>query len=143
MIDVLKAAFVQGRLAKDEFDLRVGQVLASRTYADLAVLTADIPAGLAGATPPEPAREPDDQKALGPGRRIDALAGLPVVAASIVLATVIHRTLVYCSYARGQPPPCSHPADYPMALRLAIVAAGFIAAGLVIAIGRYAHRRRR
>ena len=35
-IDVLKAAFVQGRLAKDEFDLRVGQVLASRTYADLA-----------------------------------------------------------------------------------------------------------
>jgi DUF1707 SHOCT-like domain len=31
VIDVLKAAFVQGRLAKDEFDLRVGRVLASRT----------------------------------------------------------------------------------------------------------------
>ena len=30
VIDVLKAAFVQGRLAKDEFDLRVGRVLASR-----------------------------------------------------------------------------------------------------------------
>ena len=28
MIDLLKAAFVQGRLTKDEFDLRVGQVLA-------------------------------------------------------------------------------------------------------------------
>ena len=26
VIDVLKAAFVQGRLAKDEFDLRVSQV---------------------------------------------------------------------------------------------------------------------
>jgi len=51
-IDVLKAAFVQGRLAKDEFDLRVGQVLASRTYADLGALTADIPAGLVSAQPP-------------------------------------------------------------------------------------------
>jgi hypothetical protein len=55
VIDVLKAAFVQGRLAKEEFDLRVGQVLASRTYADLDALTADIPAGLASAPPPMPA----------------------------------------------------------------------------------------
>jgi len=38
VIDLLKAAFVQGRLAKDEFDLRVGRVLASRTYADLCTL---------------------------------------------------------------------------------------------------------
>jgi hypothetical protein len=52
VIDVLKAAFVQGRLAKDEFDMRVGRVLASRTYADLSALTADIPAGLVGAQPP-------------------------------------------------------------------------------------------
>ena len=46
VLDVLKAAFVQGRLAKGEFDTRVGQTLASRTYAELALLTADIPAGL-------------------------------------------------------------------------------------------------
>ncbi len=46
VIDVLKAAFVQGRLAKDEFDRRVGRVLASRTYADLNGLIADMPAGL-------------------------------------------------------------------------------------------------
>jgi hypothetical protein len=52
VIDVLKAAFVQGRLTKDEFDVRVGRVLASRTYADLGALTADIPAGLASAQPP-------------------------------------------------------------------------------------------
>lgn len=52
MIDTLKAAFVQGRLAKDEFDARIGQALASRTYAELAMVTADIPAGLAGAQPP-------------------------------------------------------------------------------------------
>ena len=48
-IDVLKAAFVQGRLTKDEFDLRVGQVLASRTYADLAALTADVPSRVVSA----------------------------------------------------------------------------------------------
>jgi hypothetical protein len=57
VIHVLKAAFVQGRLAKDEFDLRIGQALASRTYADLAALTADVPGGPARARPPEPARE--------------------------------------------------------------------------------------
>ena len=52
VIDVLKAAFVQGRLAKDEFDLRVGQTLASRTCAELAALTADIPARMTVARPP-------------------------------------------------------------------------------------------
>ncbi len=51
VIDTLKAAFVQGRLAKDEFDTRVSQTFASRTYTELAVLTADIPAGLAAARP--------------------------------------------------------------------------------------------
>jgi hypothetical protein len=58
VIDLLKAAFVQGRLAKDELDLRVGQVLASRTYADLGALTADIPTGPVRAPSPSPARNP-------------------------------------------------------------------------------------
>jgi hypothetical protein len=71
------------------------------------------------------------------------MAGLPVVAASIVLAIVIHRPLLYCSSPGGPPPPYSHPVDYPRALRLGIVAAGFILGGLIIAIGRYAHRHRR
>jgi hypothetical protein len=52
VIEFLKAAFVQGRLAKDEFDLRVGQVLASRTCADLQTLTAGIPAGVTAVRPP-------------------------------------------------------------------------------------------
>jgi uncharacterized protein len=42
VVDALKAAFVQGRLAKDEFAVRAGRALASRTYAELAALTADI-----------------------------------------------------------------------------------------------------
>ena len=62
VIAVLKAAFVQGRLDKDEFDLRVGRALASRTYADLAALTADIPARLTTGRPLEPAREPASKK---------------------------------------------------------------------------------
>ena len=41
-IAALKAAYVQGRLTKEEFDLRVGQALA--IYAELDALTADIPA---------------------------------------------------------------------------------------------------
>jgi hypothetical protein len=49
VIDALKAAFVQGRLTRDEFDLRVSQTLTSRTYADLARLTADLPARPTGA----------------------------------------------------------------------------------------------
>jgi Domain of unknown function (DUF1707) len=52
MIDTLKAAFVQGRLTKDEFDARIGRVLAARTYAELTTVTADIPAGLAGVQRP-------------------------------------------------------------------------------------------
>jgi hypothetical protein len=63
VIEVLKAAFVQGRLDRVEFDLRVDRALASRTYADLAALTADIiPARLTRARPPEPARESANKK---------------------------------------------------------------------------------
>jgi Domain of unknown function (DUF1707) len=46
VIGTLKAAFVQGRLVKDELDLRVGQALAHQTHAELAALTTDLPAGL-------------------------------------------------------------------------------------------------
>ena len=51
VIDALKAAFVQGRLTKDELDARAGLAFAARTYADLGALTTDIPAGLDGAVP--------------------------------------------------------------------------------------------
>ena len=142
---MLKAAFMQGRLAKEEFDLRVGQALASRTYADLAVLTADVPTGLTGAQPPEPARESDGKKALGLGRRIEVMGGLAVVAASIVMTIVIHRPVIHCSYigyiGTGPPPGCIT-SDYPMSLRVGIVIAGLMVAGLIIAIGGHAHRRR-
>jgi len=90
VIEALKAAFVQGMLAKNEFDARMGQALASRTYADLAALTADIPPGppAAGpARPPAPARRrPLARAAAGPGLRLVAAAA---VAAIAVLAAVL------------------------------------------------------
>lgn len=57
-VAVLKAAFVHGRLTKDEFDLRISRAFASRTCADLSSVTADLPAGLIPAAPPQPARDP-------------------------------------------------------------------------------------
>jgi hypothetical protein len=64
VIGTLKAAFVQGMLSKDELDLRVGQTLAARTYAELGALTADLPAGLTDTRPPEATRESVNKKAV-------------------------------------------------------------------------------
>ncbi len=50
---------MQGRLTMDEFDARIGQTFAARTYAELATVTADIPAGLAPRKPPRrPMKKP-------------------------------------------------------------------------------------
>jgi len=62
VIDLLKAAYVQGRLALDELDLRVGWALTSRTCAELAALIADIPAALTGTQPRQPIRGPGNKK---------------------------------------------------------------------------------
>jgi hypothetical protein len=61
VVDVLKAAFIEGRLTKDELDARLGQTLAARTYAELAALTADIPPGTKLAPQPRPDRAPAPQ----------------------------------------------------------------------------------
>ena len=52
VIGTLKAAYVEGRLTEDELDARVGQVYASRTYAELAKVTAEVTADI----PADPAR---------------------------------------------------------------------------------------
>ena len=52
-VDVLKAAFAEGRLSQDEYTDRVGQAHASRTYADLGALVADLPVGPLGTLPLE------------------------------------------------------------------------------------------
>jgi uncharacterized protein DUF1707 len=55
VLEFLKTAFVQGRLSIDELDARAGQALVSRTYGELALLTADIPSGPGRALPRPPA----------------------------------------------------------------------------------------
>jgi Domain of unknown function (DUF1707) len=80
VIGVLKASFVQGRLGKDELNARVGQALAARTYADLAALTADLPAGLAAAEPSYP-----PARARAP-RPVRAAAWLMCLGAVLTLA---------------------------------------------------------
>jgi len=78
-IIALKAAFVQGRLTSDEFDARVGQALASRTRAELAAITDDIPVGpIAG----RPVRRPDQ-----PG--LSVKSGVGVTASAALLAAVL------------------------------------------------------
>jgi Domain of unknown function (DUF1707) len=53
VIETLKDAFVQGRLTRDELGVRTIRVLTSRTYAELAAVTADVPA-LVMQDPPRP-----------------------------------------------------------------------------------------
>jgi Domain of unknown function (DUF1707) len=88
VITVLKAAFVQGMLAKDEFDLRVAQTFASRTYADLAVATADMPAWLTAAPP---ARAPAPAQARLTMRKAVAWSACLIIstALGVVVAWVI------------------------------------------------------
>ena len=44
-VDVLKAAFAEGRLTQEEYNDRMGRAYAARTYGELAALTSDLPVG--------------------------------------------------------------------------------------------------
>ena len=88
VIEFLKTAFVQGRLTIDELDARAGRALVSRTYGELAALTADIPSGPAGALPGRraaPARVPAADPVPGPART-PASAKAAVWAACVIAA---------------------------------------------------------
>jgi Domain of unknown function (DUF1707) len=71
VIDVLKDAFVQDRLSKEEFDARVSHALGARHQADLAPLTADLPAGLLAA-PAKPPWRPENTTARNSARVVGA-----------------------------------------------------------------------
>src|SRR5665811_2023834 len=75
-IDVLKAAFVEGRLDKDEYAGRVGRVYTSVIYAELAELTADLPVGPLGTLVPETGSLLVPAVATTPSVGISALACL-------------------------------------------------------------------
>ena len=53
VIDVLTAAYGEGRLTKDEFDMRCARVMSARRYGELTPIVADLPGGSAFG-PPSP-----------------------------------------------------------------------------------------
>jgi hypothetical protein len=88
VIDNLKAAYVHGLVTKDEFDARVSQALVSRTHAELAMVTADLPAGRASAQhrpKPAPARGVAPAAAsVRPGDRAIIATGVFAVLALVI-----------------------------------------------------------
>lgn len=68
LIGILKDAFVLGQLTRDELVARAGRALTSRTCAELAAITADIPGLPIQAQPrPQPARKRAHRKAAACG----------------------------------------------------------------------------
>lgn len=85
VIDTLKAAYVYGLVTKEEFEARVVQTFAARTYAELAIITADIPAGLA----PAPAPLRPAPATAGPPAAASPTPGQRAVVATAVLAGLL------------------------------------------------------
>jgi uncharacterized membrane protein len=86
-IDVLKAGFAEGRLTKAEFDERSDRVYAARTYANLAPLVADLPAGPAAGYPPPAA--PGPINGLAVASLICGLAEIPTLGLSALPAVIL------------------------------------------------------
>jgi uncharacterized protein DUF1707 len=85
-IDRLKAAFVQGRLSKDELETRAAQAFSARTYADLSPLTADLPAEPPAKPSGQPAPQP--RRPVHPSIKVGAGVLALVTTAWIILAIV-------------------------------------------------------
>jgi hypothetical protein len=98
-VDVLKAAFAEGRLDQDEYTERVGQVHISRTYGDLAALTADLPAGPLGTLVPGPGSAP-----LGSPGGPSAVLVTPLAATRSTSALAVVSLLIGVAGLAGSSP---------------------------------------
>jgi uncharacterized protein DUF1707/uncharacterized protein DUF4190 len=101
-IDVLKAAFAEGRLTREEHDARVERAYRSRTYADLAALSADLPAGPLGALSSQAvvapaAHLPAESRRTNPLAKASLVCGLipllPATLAAIILGIQARRQI--------------------------------------------------
>ena len=101
VIGSLKAAYVQGRLTKDELEVRVGEALASRTYAQLAVHTADLPTGLAD-PPTGPASRPASRAPAARERRV-LRPGVAKITATVFYAGMWPLAAVLPTDSEGEP----------------------------------------
>jgi hypothetical protein len=117
VIEMLKDAFADGRLARDELDARAGRALAARTYADLAALTADIPAAARLPRPPAPARRPLARAAV--------MAGICLIIGFVAWWIGEHADTNPAS-------PGPHPFHFlPIPMAMVFTAAGFTAVGIL------------
>jgi hypothetical protein len=95
-IDVLKAGFAEGRLTTDEYDERLTQVSGARTYGELALVVADLPAGPvnagyyppAGYLPP-PVPAPAVINSLAVASLICGVAEFPTLGLSALPAVIL------------------------------------------------------
>ena len=128
VIEVLKDAFAQGRLTQDELDTRAGQAFASRTYAELAALTADLPAGSAAAKPAanpaaKPSAGPAAQPSATPARTLAIAARRSGICMLVPLALVGVLALTNAESLVGLAVIC--------AVAAVIAASGFLGYGVV------------
>jgi hypothetical protein len=100
VIEVLKDAFVHGRLNRDQLDARAGQALAARTYAELAAVTADIPPVPAAPAPAAPVRPAPAPAVPGPTRPLVPARRRPLasVAAGSGSCLVLAAAAVWASF---------------------------------------------
>jgi hypothetical protein len=125
VVDLLKAAFVQGRLAQDELDGRIGQALAARTYAELATATADLPA--------EPERTPTAAPAPAPARaRTQNRSAKRAVKSGVGAIGAVIVVLSGTVLVLGQPATAILVALFMMVL--AAVATAFVSALIAVAL---------
>jgi hypothetical protein len=94
-VDVLRAAFAEGRLTQDEFNDRMAQAYASRTYGELGELTGDLPVGPLGTLPAGDA-QPSAATPRPDSRPVASTAGLVLTALVVfTLAALITSVAVY------------------------------------------------
>jgi DUF1707 SHOCT-like domain len=135
VIEALKDAFVQGRLTRDELDVRAGRALAARTRAELAALTADIPGDPAAAGPSRP---PAPAPVRGPLARAAAGSGscLVIAAAAVQVAFLVDT---------DGPGPNPHQSWVPWCLTVAffavLTALGIVIHGVGTAVEQRGSRR--
>jgi hypothetical protein len=137
VIEILKDAFVDGSLTRDEFDARTDRALAARTRADLAALIADLPP-----LPAWPAPAP-----AGPARPPGAARRWPLVRAAagsslcLVLAFTAILTGVHFDTDGFGPHQAWADLFFFPAIALVITAFGILANGAATAVEQRRARR--
>jgi hypothetical protein len=102
VVEILGAAYTEGRLALDEFDDRTTAAYSAKTWGELRQLTSDLPAGASLDSLP-PATAPADGPQLSlpaagpppPSRGIMIVPFVPVAIVLLILAVSAHAALLF------------------------------------------------